>query len=174
VPPESGPRSTLRIRPSVLPGQIGTDTDWISVSCGWQYSLAFKRDGSVWACGLNEHGQLGIGMAADSVVPVRVVSLDASGPVTVALPPVTARNGKTAAFRPRVDDLSSTATVTIRIFKGSTVKRTLKLGSRATNVKIVYTWKCTLATGSYVWKVLATDAAGNAQQSVGRAKLTVT
>jgi alpha-tubulin suppressor-like RCC1 family protein len=34
--------------------------NWNSVNQGWYHTLAIKSDGSLWACGWNYHGQLGI------------------------------------------------------------------------------------------------------------------
>jgi alpha-tubulin suppressor-like RCC1 family protein len=35
-------------------------TDVVEVAAGWRHSLALRRDGTVWAWGNNDHGQLGI------------------------------------------------------------------------------------------------------------------
>ncbi|WP_347241856.1 hypothetical protein [Thermus sp.] len=35
-------------------------TDVVAVAAGWHHSLALRRDGTVWAWGKNDHGQLGI------------------------------------------------------------------------------------------------------------------
>jgi Secretion system C-terminal sorting domain/Regulator of chromosome condensation (RCC1) repeat len=53
------------------PTQVGTDTDWAMVSCGFQYTLALKRNGTIWATGFNGNGQLGVTsttMGTDSVL----------------------------------------------------------------------------------------------------------
>ena len=42
------------------PVQVGTSTDWQSVVAGARHTLALKNDGSLWACGLNDVGQLGV------------------------------------------------------------------------------------------------------------------
>jgi hypothetical protein len=65
------------------------------------------------------------------------------------------------------------ATVTLKIYKGAKLKKTIKVGSSACNVKQTYTWRCTLAKGSYTIKGYATDIAGNVQRKVGSARLTV-
>ncbi|MDH5718124.1 MAG: DUF4215 domain-containing protein, partial [Spirochaetia bacterium] len=41
--------------------QIGTDNNWLTVTAGANYLLAKKTDNSLWACGSNEYGQLGMG-----------------------------------------------------------------------------------------------------------------
>jgi len=65
------------------------------------------------------------------------------------------------------------ATVTLKIFKGSKLKKTLPALSCATNVTASYKWRCSLPAGSYTIEVFATDAAGNVQAKVGTAKLMV-
>jgi alpha-tubulin suppressor-like RCC1 family protein len=44
------------------PVQVGTATDWASIiATGDGHSIAIKTDGSVWSCGNNGNGQLGLG-----------------------------------------------------------------------------------------------------------------
>ena len=38
-----------------------TGSDWDSVACGYDHTLAIKTDGSLWATGRNDKGQLGLG-----------------------------------------------------------------------------------------------------------------
>jgi alpha-tubulin suppressor-like RCC1 family protein len=45
----------------LAPVQIGTDTDWTSVTAGRDHTAAVKSDGSLWAWGANARGQLGDG-----------------------------------------------------------------------------------------------------------------
>jgi alpha-tubulin suppressor-like RCC1 family protein len=40
---------------------IGSDDDWVSVEAGYRHTVALKSDGSLWAWGNNEYGQLGDG-----------------------------------------------------------------------------------------------------------------
>ena len=44
----------------------------LTISAGWYYSLALCEDGSVWAWGYNEHGQLGNGNLRRSLGDVKV------------------------------------------------------------------------------------------------------
>jgi alpha-tubulin suppressor-like RCC1 family protein len=43
------------------PTQIGSDTDWDSVSVGDQHVCGVKTNGTLWCFGANERGQLGLG-----------------------------------------------------------------------------------------------------------------
>ena len=54
------------------PVQIGGDNDWADVSAGAGHSLAIKKDGSIWAWGQNESGQVGNGSATNIYTPTRV------------------------------------------------------------------------------------------------------
>ena len=58
----------------VLPTQIGTANDWVSIAAGNQHTLAIKSNGTLWAWGLNDHGQLGLGDTVTRVVPTQVGS----------------------------------------------------------------------------------------------------
>lgn len=42
------------------PGQVGTDTDWDTVTAGRAFTCARKTDSTVWCWGINTEGQLGI------------------------------------------------------------------------------------------------------------------
>src|SRR5690606_25445928 len=60
---------------NLVPTQVGTETDWKSVSGKDRHCLAIKNDGSLWAWGRNFYGQLGIGTSGngtDSYTPVQV------------------------------------------------------------------------------------------------------
>jgi uncharacterized repeat protein (TIGR02543 family) len=54
------------------PGNVGTERDWSQVSASLFTSFAIKTDGSLWAWGYNEYGQLGDGTTTDRNMPVRV------------------------------------------------------------------------------------------------------
>jgi len=55
-----------------VPQQIGTATNWKSVSAGGNHALAVKTDGTLWAWGYNLYGQLGDGSTTTRSSPVQV------------------------------------------------------------------------------------------------------
>jgi hypothetical protein len=63
--------------------------------------------------------------------------------------------------------------VTIRVFPGKKLKKSLAVGTQATGVELEYAYRCTLAKGKYTWRVYASDLAGNAQTSTDSKTLTV-
>mgnify|MGYP003739276213 CR=1 FL=1 len=69
---------------------IGLD-DVTGISAGAGCSLALTTDGTVWAWGMNDEGQLGDGTMVDRCEPVRVdgicqiVAIDAGGGHSMAL-----------------------------------------------------------------------------------------
>jgi alpha-tubulin suppressor-like RCC1 family protein len=54
------------------PTRIGTDTDWTQIAAGAGHCLALKRDGSLWAWGQNDHGQVGDGTTSRRLAPARI------------------------------------------------------------------------------------------------------
>ena len=58
------------------PVQVGTLTTWSKIAgCGNGHTLATKTDGTLWACGYNNYGQLGQGNITNYSSPVQVGSL---------------------------------------------------------------------------------------------------
>ena len=51
---------------------MGLETDWINISAGGNHSLAIKKNGTLWAWGQNDWGQLGIGSTIDQILPTQV------------------------------------------------------------------------------------------------------
>jgi hypothetical protein len=51
--------------------------------------------------------------------------------------------------------------------------KTLGTGAKPTGRALEYRWACSLARGSYTWKVYATDKAGNPQVKIGPRPLVV-
>ena len=54
--------------------QIGSDANWVAVSNGEEHIVALKSDGSLWAWGNNEYGQLGDGSGASQDTLIRIGS----------------------------------------------------------------------------------------------------
>ena len=59
-------------RNTPTPVRIGTATDWAAVSAGSDHTIVLKTDGSLWAFGSNNSGQLGDGTYIDRNTPVRI------------------------------------------------------------------------------------------------------
>jgi len=58
-----------------IPTQVGTDTNWFLVSVGvgsGHTTTAIKTDGTLWAWGQNNYGQLGLGDTTDRHSPTQV------------------------------------------------------------------------------------------------------
>ncbi|MES2862879.1 MAG: T9SS type A sorting domain-containing protein [Bacteroidota bacterium] len=56
------------------PIRVGTATNWSKVSVGGRHSVAIKTDGSLWAWGGNQYGQLGDGTNVNKYSPVQIGS----------------------------------------------------------------------------------------------------
>jgi alpha-tubulin suppressor-like RCC1 family protein len=54
------------------PTQVGSATNWNMIAGGKYHTLAIKSDGSLWAWGINNYGQLGLDDTANRNTPVRV------------------------------------------------------------------------------------------------------
>jgi alpha-tubulin suppressor-like RCC1 family protein len=54
------------------PTQVGTDNDWVEVSCGQAHTCARKRDRSLWCWGTMASGVLAVGDVNPRLTPARV------------------------------------------------------------------------------------------------------
>jgi len=54
------------------PTRISTDTDWTQIAAGAGHCLALKSDGSLWAWGQNDHGQVGDGTTSNQFAVTRI------------------------------------------------------------------------------------------------------
>lgn len=52
--------------------QIGSTSNYKSISCGYSHSALISLDGSLWTCGANFYGQLGIGYIGHRSTPTKV------------------------------------------------------------------------------------------------------
>ncbi|HXE95337.1 MAG TPA: chitobiase/beta-hexosaminidase C-terminal domain-containing protein, partial [Dongiaceae bacterium] len=68
-----GSGSSLRTSP-VQVGLPGNAVNWKATATGANHTLGLKADGSLWAWGSNQYGQLGDGKNADKRSPVRIGS----------------------------------------------------------------------------------------------------
>jgi len=50
--------------------------DVVSISCGDNFTIALKKDGTVWSWGINSSGQLGDGSFEDKNIPIQIKGLD--------------------------------------------------------------------------------------------------
>lgn len=67
---QRGPGVTNQ-NPAVIPCNDPSMT-WVDVQCGEYYLHLLRSDGTLWACGQNNQGQLGIGTTTDSSTLVQV------------------------------------------------------------------------------------------------------
>jgi len=56
------------------PTRIGTETNWAQLTAGISHSLALKNDGSLWAWGQNNIGQLGDGTISNKFAPIQITT----------------------------------------------------------------------------------------------------
>ncbi|MGB9858596.1 MAG: Ig-like domain-containing protein [Moorellaceae bacterium] len=76
--------TTNRTTPVQVKGPNGSGylTDVVALAAGWDFSLALRSDGSVWAWGNNSYGQLGDGTTTSHTTPVQVKGPNGSGYLT--------------------------------------------------------------------------------------------
>jgi alpha-tubulin suppressor-like RCC1 family protein len=71
--------------------QVGTDTDWAYATCGVNSTWALKTNGTLWCCGYNEYGDLGLGDYVNrnvfTQVPGTWASVSAGSAHTLAIKP---------------------------------------------------------------------------------------
>lgn len=52
--------------------QIGSDSNWAAISTFSSFTIALKTDGTLWAWGRNNTGQLGIGHLISKAIPIQI------------------------------------------------------------------------------------------------------
>jgi len=74
-----------------IPTQIGTATNWARISAGGLHCIAIKTDGTLWAWGYNNSGQLGVGNYSAYWFPAQIgtetnwASIRTGGDQTIAI-----------------------------------------------------------------------------------------
>jgi hypothetical protein len=68
---------------------------------------------------------------------------------------------------------SERATIRLQIRKQTRVVKTIALRTRPANTALTYRYRARIARGTYTWRVLATDLAGNASMQMTAARLVV-
>lgn len=58
---------------TTTPTQVGTDTDWASVSTGSQATLAIKTTGTLWGAGYQGNGNIGLGSGSADITSMTQV-----------------------------------------------------------------------------------------------------
>ena len=71
---ENGASSLDKTKNKKTPQRIGTDADWQAIAAGYDFSLALKKDGTLYAWGANDSGQLGDGSTTNRNAPVKIGS----------------------------------------------------------------------------------------------------
>lgn len=61
--------------PYYEPNQVGSNTNWKTAQVGYDFMTAFKVDGTLWAWGRNNYGQLGTNNIINRSSPVLVASV---------------------------------------------------------------------------------------------------
>jgi len=56
----------------LIPTQVGTENNWIKAIAGFEHTIALKDDGTLWAWGRNNFGQLGDGTTVDKAIPTQI------------------------------------------------------------------------------------------------------
>jgi alpha-tubulin suppressor-like RCC1 family protein len=60
----------------LVPTQVGTDRDWVSVSAGFSHTCGLRGTGTLWCWGYNYSRQLGDGTSTNRRVPTRIGTSD--------------------------------------------------------------------------------------------------
>jgi alpha-tubulin suppressor-like RCC1 family protein len=69
--------------PVDIPGQIGTETDWLKINNSGTHMMAIKTNGTLWGWGYNAFGQLGDGTIINKNSPIQI-GIDTDWDTTIA------------------------------------------------------------------------------------------
>jgi C1A family cysteine protease len=103
------------------------------------------------------------------------VNIDTRKPLTKAVK-ASVRKGRKVTLKFRVTDAMpgcGKAVLRLQIRKQTKVVKTIALGTKGTNAALGCRYTARLRKGTYTWRVLATDIAGNAAATIRSARLVV-
>jgi hypothetical protein len=127
---------------------------------------------TAWSVAVNPEGHIFVDDRDD--LSIQQFQPSYSGPATFANSTVSVKKNKTATFSYKADaDPSANVSVKIKIYKGTSFKKTISCGTVSQGYTHTKTWKAALASGKYTWKVYATDTAGHAQHNIASKALTI-
>jgi len=132
------------------PVRVGDDSDWSAIAAGGRHALALKKDGSLWAWGFGEYGQIGDGGSSTREAPVLVggdarwTSIAAGFDHSVAIK----QDGSMWAWGANAqgqlgDSTTETRTVPVRVGSDADWATVVASGSRTIAVKTngsLWTW----------------------------------
>jgi C1A family cysteine protease len=114
-------------------------------------------------------------LAGESIHDAGWVNIDSGKPSTTATK-ASVRKGRKVALRFRVDDGlpgCGRAVVKLQIRKRTRVVKTIALGTRPANAALTYRYTAKLKKGTYTYRILATDIAGNGASRMVSARLRI-
>ena len=96
-----------------IPTQIGSDLNWDIVDPGYQNTIAKKTNNTLWGCGYNHYGELGLGNRTAKSSPTQMGSLGVWNKVSMGRQHVMALKGEELSISPTPTiSLSNTLTPT--------------------------------------------------------------
>jgi len=134
------------------------------VAADMQHSVAFLNDGTGWAWGKNQYGQLGNGTTTDSPTPVQVSGLDLIPDPPASPAGLTATSTSPSQIDLAWTDNSNNETGFKIERKTGTAGTYAQIGSVGGNVTTFSDTNVTTLT-EYVYRVRATNAAGDSDYS---------
>jgi alpha-tubulin suppressor-like RCC1 family protein len=68
------PPTSNSAAPITRPTRVGTETDWVRIASGLGHNLALKKEGTLWAWGQNNAGQVGDGTISNKFAPTQITT----------------------------------------------------------------------------------------------------
>ncbi|MBA9084618.1 alpha-tubulin suppressor-like RCC1 family protein [Fontibacillus solani] len=140
----------------------------VDIEAGELYSMAVKRDGSLWSWGNNMYGQLGIGNTTSQVTRNLVNGIpfptDTLSPTVPGALSVTGKTSNTAVLS-WLESTDNHAVKEYLIYKGTTLVHTLQIDGNTIDYSTGYTVTGLAEGTDYTFTVKARDYAGNVSSS---------